>query len=78
MLLSGKETEHRLSKIMAGVVLMLVAVPVGFLGIATLVAAFFFYLSAVEQFVRPAFITGILVVLLAALLSVQGLRIIRR
>ncbi|MEX0650162.1 MAG: hypothetical protein WD200_04110 [Candidatus Andersenbacteria bacterium] len=73
-LLKGKTQEYRIKNVVLGIVLLLLAGLIGFLGFAGVLAAIFFGLADLDTFIRPAVLAALLAFALALLLLWEGVR----
>lgn len=78
LMLRGGWSRLRLRRWASGAALLLLAAGVGWLGLALFVGSFFFHLADMIALVKPALIAGVITILVAILLVVQGVRLFGR
>lgn len=76
-LMRGEKSKRRLTKIAGGIFLGLLGLLVIYIGLLALIAALFFFFAGMAEFVKPAVITGLIVVAIAAVILVEAYRSIR-
>lgn len=74
VLFRGKIAQVTLKRILRGVMYVLIGAAIGFVGLLAGIAALFFQLADLFSYVQPAIITGVVAILIAAVLFIQGFR----
>lgn len=77
ILLKGKKSEYRIQNIVIGIILLLLAGWVGFLGVAAVLGAIFFGIADVDQYIRPILIAALAAFAVALVLAWEGIRRIK-
>lgn len=77
LLTEGFTAKEHMRKVAVGFAMILGAVFIAGSSMIAFTAGIFFYLSEADAFIRPAFITGIVVLLIAVLLGWEGWRRVR-